>query len=436
MEKQIRLSGGEAELGKSNGKVSAKNVTARASKEGGEEEVVTLTDTAVSPAKKYEVTVAAPKLYEKVDEDGKTSFYAAKTLNITTITEVDKAGEVILSLMSSDLDKDGIPASLLFTPAWTSSNPKVAAVEPIEEDGSTDCRVTAVAKGSTRITGWVNGKSYSSTVKITDVFGRKTAYGLPKEFGLNPDQDGVLKDNVTVNPGVKTALNYNGKKTGFVPKKAGWTYYDEDGKGISANDAPAYVDDKGKLVAVYTGSVTMCGEYSDNGKTVKAEISVWVVPAPAKRCTYLFSDRSEILKYYKVKNSNAQWITSKADTVALDDKTKGKIKAVKTGHSAVTCSYNGLEYNTTVYVEDTKLDTSDGRISAGTKANTYSLKLKRGTRFVTEAPGVYQTINWKSAKTAVAFVDEYGIIESRAPGKTKVTARINGTTIKIDVVVE
>ena len=49
---------------------------------------------------------------------------------------------------------------------------------------------------------------------------------------------------------------------------------------------------------------------------------------------------------------------------------------------------------------------------------------------------VYQTLNWKSAKTSIAFVDEYGVIEGRTPGKTKVTTKINGTTVKIDVVVK
>ena len=84
-------------------------------------------------------------------------------------------------------------------------------------------------------------------------------------------------------------------------------------------------------------------------------------------------------------------------------------------------------------MEDPALDTKDARLSAGSRANTYMLKLDKGTRFVISAPGVYQTLNWKSGKPSCAFVDENGIIEGRSPGRTKVTTKINGITVRIDV---
>lgn len=413
-------------VGKSNGKVSAKKATA-------ESESVTLTNAALSPARKYEVTVVTPKIYEKTDNEGKTELKEAKTIYLNTTAEAGRAGQVTLSLMNSSVVREGCPEHIPLTPAWTSSNPKVAAVAAAEGDGSADCTVTAVAKGSAKITGWMNGKAYSCTVKVTDIYGRNTPYGLPKEFGLEANEDKVLVDSVTVNPGVKTALNYNKKKTGFVPKKAVWSYFDEEGKGISRNEAPAYADKQGKLVAVAAGFVTMNGEYTENGKTVSAEISVSVVPAPAKRSTYLAAGKSETLKYYKVKNGNAFWSSSDAEYAALDTRTKGKVKALKPGSSVITCSYNGAEYATTVYVEDPALDTKDARLSAGSRANTYMLKLDKGTRFVISAPGVYQTLNWKSGKPSCAFVDENGIIEGRSPGRTKVTTKINGITVRIDV---
>ena len=52
------------------------------------------------------------------------------------------------------------------------------------------------------------------------------------------------------------------------------------------------------------------------------------------------------------------------------------------------------------------------------------------------APSVYQKLNWKSSKKAIAFVDENGVIEARKAGKSTVSTKINGATIKIEVKVE
>ena len=424
-------------VGKSNGKVSAKKVTAVASKDGEEDEVVTLTNEEATPIKKYEVTVVSPKLYERDTSGEKSEYYAAKTLNLNTMTDTDDAGSVTLSLKTDVVDKDGEPGSLAsFTPAWTSSDPRVAFVTPIDEPGSTDCRVTAVAKGSAKITAWVNGMGYSCTVRVTDIYSKNTPYGLPKEFGLDKDSEGVLREKyrVTLNPATTITLNYNKKKTGFVPKNAEWKYYDADNNEVSAENAPAYVSNKGKLVAVYEGFVTAAGAFTENGKTVRAEFDVSVMPAPAKRETYMAVGKKETLKYYKVNNSKAEWSSSDPTVATVD--ANGNVKTLKAGYSVITCTYNGVKYNTTVFVEDPTLDTEDTRMSTTDKANIYELKLNKGTRYLIQAPGVYQQINWKSSKDTIAFVDENGIIEGRAAGKANITTKINGQNIKIMVVVE
>jgi uncharacterized protein YjdB len=420
-------------VAKTTGKIKAKKATPVAKTEEDKDVIVAVTNSAVSPAVTYMITVVTPVLYQVTDNEGKSEFLPAKSISLNTADGEGNPDRVRFSLLSDEVT-EGVPGNITFNVAWTSSNPKVAAVYPDEEDGSTACVVRAVSKGSARIAAWVNGKAYSCNIKVTDVYGKKTPYGIPSTFGLSAEEDGTLNDGaITVNSGSSTTLKYS-SKSGFVPKKATWTYRDEDGEEIKEEDAAAYVNKSGKLVAAHQGSSILKGVYTAKGKTITAEFTVYVVPAPAKWSTYLMKGKTETLKFYKVKNAKAKWKSSDEAVATVDN--KGKVTALATGVADITCKYNGSVYKTTVYVEEAALDTSDSRIKEGAKANTYTLTLKKGTRYLISAPSVYQKLNWKSSKAACAFVDEKGIIEAKGVGKSNVTTKINGVTVKIEVIIQ
>ncbi len=49
---------------------------------------------------------------------------------------------------------------------------------------------------------------------------------------------------------------------------------------------------------------------------------------------------------------------------------------------------------------------------------------------------VYQTLNYKSNKPKVAFVDENGYVYARKTGKAVISAKVNGKTYKITITVK
>ena len=411
-------------VGKTNGKLSAKKVTEKSKTEGKEDEVVTVTNTATG--QKYKITVESPALYEQYDDEGQSRYALAKTLTLTTGTLYGE-GTLVLRLLSSEKNGDGVPESIALNPVFTSANNKVATVD-------SEGNVKAVAKGSAKITAWVNGRGYSCTVKVTDTYSSSTRYGIPKSFGLTKDEEsGAFVDSVVINPGISKAMSYN-KKSGFVPKKAVWKYYDNDDNELKETEASAIVDKNGKIVAKKEGEAVLKGEYSANGTTVSAEVYVTVDAAPQMKAAYLMKDKTVALNNCKVNAKNAVWESVYENVASVD---KGKVKGLSFGTSDVTCSYNGASYVTSVYVESPELDTTDERITADSKSkNTYELKLKKNERFIIEGKDIHQKLLWKSNKNAVAFADENGVIYGRGAGSANVTTKLNGTAIKIKITVE
>ena len=64
------------------------------------------------------------------------------------------------------------------------------------------------------------------------------------------------------------------------------------------------------------------------------------------------------------------------------------------------------------------------------------MKLAPGDVYVINTSGIYQNVTFKSSKIKVAFVDENGVIYARNKGKTAVSTKVNGKTLKINVTVE
>ncbi len=350
---------------------------------------VTLTNTAVNPNVQYKIKVVAPELSAK-----------KLTMGVGSTTKI------------SVLYSGGLNI------AWTSSNPKVASVE--------EGRITTIAKGKTNINAYLNGMKYTCKVTVSDKYTAPSSFDDVYAFTLRPAQTLDLK---------KIAVE------GVKPNKLDWRLSDESGTKdmdksgwLAWDDGVVRVNVNGKLKAKSCGTSTLIGKRGDTRvKTIKVTVDT----IPSKTETYINVGKNEKLKYFKVNNKKAQWSATNEGTIVLlgsTGKTMGTVYGLNVGSSVVSCSYNGMEYSTKVHVEDPDLSTEDSRLGR-TGNNEYLLTLKTGTRFVIDLPDVSQHIAWKSKDKKIAFVDENGIIEGRKTGKTYVSAKINGTNVKIKVFV-
>ncbi|MCR5651963.1 MAG: InlB B-repeat-containing protein [Lachnospiraceae bacterium] len=350
---------------------------------------VTLTNTAVNPNVQYKIKVVAPELSAK-----------KLTMGVGSTTKI------------SVLYSGGLNI------AWTSSNPKVASVE--------EGRITTIAKGKTNINAYLNGMKYTCKVTVSDKYTAPSSFDDVFAFTLRPAQTLDLK---------KIAVE------GIKPNKLDWRLSDESGTKdmdksgwLAWDDGVVRVNVNGKLKAKSCGTSTLIGKRGDTRvKTIKVTVDT----IPSKTETYINVGKNEKLNYFKVNNKKAQWSATNEGTIVLlgsTAKTMGTVYGLNVGSSVVSCSYNGMEYSTKVHVEDPDISTEDSRLGR-TGNNEYLLTLKTGTRFVIDLPDVSQHITWKSKDKKIAFVDENGIIEGRKTGKTYVSAKINGTNVKIKVFV-
>lgn len=309
---------------------------------------------------------------------------------------------------------------------WLSSNREIASV-----DNGT---VSAAMKGSTKITAYVGGKAYTCNVKVVDT---RT---IPKTI-----EDEV---SITLSPLQTVSLKFANKL--FKAKNLEWISEDGTLKPYNKNNAVAASTDKvsyfqnevvrvtpsGKVTAVGVGSTTISAT-DQNGITQTVTITV---PSPVTQTLSLNVNKTRQIKLYNVKADKAIWNSS--DSKVTGNIVKGKIQGVRYGTAEATCTYDPyntgkpIEYKITVQVENPKLDTTESakwsKVNAAKTSGTLTLKV--GDKYKVSLTDVYQDVVFTSNKPTVAFVDEAGNISVRDAGKAKLTAKVNGTSITINIV--
>ncbi len=332
---------------------------------------------------------------------------------------------------TSQFTIDGIADELesFYDISWYSSNAEIARVD--------DGLVTAMGKGSAKISAYVNGKVYTASVKVTD-FKNPDKVKNASDIKLTLLQTASLKFNVS----------------GFKAKGIIWTdetdtplkAYDKSGLEVSAGDKKVsyYQNDvvrvtpTGKVTAVGIGNTTLTAT-DPNSKTVELTIDV---PEPAESIIYVNKGKSKNLIYYNVNKKNAIFNYGSNESINLIDldRKKGKVTGVSAGKAVVTCEAdpyntgNKIVYKTVIYVEDPVIDTADSKWS-NKKPLSATLNLKKGEKFVIKVNGTWQPVVFTSNKNAIAFIDEAGVVEARSKGNATLSTRVNGAKLTVKVVV-
>ena len=331
-----------------------------------------------------------------------------------------------------------------FCIAWQASNPKVAT--------AIDGRVYAIGVGSSKIYAYINGKKYITKVKVTD----KAI--LPKKFKDTEEIDLFINQSFT--PKFENKFKLNNINVEF---------YDADGKrskvsqnntdktkkdGTTESHTEWYntwvkVTDQGKITGRHEGKTKVVLKKDDNTRT----IIINVLAKSAQSEIYVNKGSKTKLKISGIKMSKVKWtvsedvasnngvsanITTPTNTsgehIATIDK-NGAIKGLEVGDVILFGDYKGNIYETKVHVVD-PTPVTDDILTTGSKKDTFKVTLSPNSAYSVKSLSLNQLANWKSSKPLVATVDEYGTIRAKTPGKAKISTKINGKTIKIEVVVQ
>ncbi len=180
----------------------------------------------------------------------------------------------------------------------------------------------------------------------------------------------------------------------------------------------AVVDDSGAVRAVAAGTATVTAYI--NGVAFKCKVKVSESTPQLRRTLHVNLGKG---KNIKIKGLNkAEWVPTEGDIVKIN---KNKVTGLNAGTSTLTCG----EYVVDVFVEDPS-------IVGSSKPFAQTLTMKAKTEETIELKKVDQDVLFISNKPYIAWVDENGVIHARSKGTAKLTAKINGRSVKITVKVE
>ena len=352
----------------------------------------------------------------------------SQSIDVTVLAPVIDKKDKTLKLVVGSSAKLNLKNTGDLSVWYSSAAPDVAAVD---SKGT----VTAISKGSAVITAYVNGVAYKFTVKAADADTSKRNFTLEDGVSLVPNQTIVIK------------------ATGFTASKATWTSktkVDTDENNIVYRDNVVKIDKSGKMTAIGVGSTSFTGTDSKSN-TVNIRVNV---SAPAEHVLHLNVNSAKSLKLYGVKGSlnwcedteggagvpeslmastgNGSGIMEFGDKVVKYQ--SGKFTGLKSGAVTLKANDGNFDHILKIYVEDPSVNGLDGN------AYNYSVRMKAGENKTFTLPGVMQDVTFISNKTSVAFAspaDTDGnlayVISARGSGSAKISAKINGKAVTINV---
>lgn len=281
---------------------------------------------------------------------------------------------------------------------WTSSDKTVAVVD-------SNGKVTAVKKGTAKITAKVKDAEASCVITVTE---------NPKNITLNKTSH-EMKTGETF-----TLTVSDGSDT--VPK-ADWT---------SSDKTIATVDSSGKVTAVKEGKVTITAKV-DNAEAV---CTITITKEQKKITLNETAQEIEVGKTFQLSVSDgsgtapkAVWTSSDSTVASVND--NGLVKAVKAGKAVITAKVEDAEATCTITVkEPEKPKEISLNYTSYNMVTTETLELKAATVGFDAAP----EITWTSSDSKIAVVDKNGKVKPVKEGKVTITAKAGEA--KADCVIE
>jgi len=301
-----------------------------------------------------------------------------------------------------------------FDIVWESSNDEIAKVD--------DGLVYAVSKGSAKIYSYINGKTYSFPVRVTDKY---NVSGYEGEVTLTPLQTVTVK-----------------YKDGFKVKNAEWSSSLSMNKVYNSKNKLQYYEDRvvritpaGKITAIGVGTTILTAKSGNVEKSFIVKVNDGI-----SKIIFINKGKKKNLKYYNVKSSGktpASWSLADGSSSYISITKNGIVEGLSVGKGTVICKYDpygtgGFTYTATVYVEDPQIKVVSPLIK---NYGTYLLTLNVNDEYFINTDGVYQPIIFKSTNNNTVFVDEAGVVKARQKGKANLTVRVNGKKLTIKVTV-
>ena len=279
--------------------------------------------------------------------------------------------------------------------------------------------------------GWEIEKGDSESKKHVSI--NKKGQITAKKAGNAVIQNNGRKLNVHVfKPTIKKSLKLEaGQSTENVIELKD---YDADNMPVlwySNNPDAALVED-GAVTAVAKGKAKITAYI--NGNAYSCTVSVTEKNGTVQNRTMHVAAGASKSITVKVKGvKKLDWKSASENVASVK---KNKVKATGAGNTVLSASANGTEYTIDLYAEDLTLSGEEGKFAAEKGANKYSLNLNAGDETqIHFSDSLVQPVIFKSSKPLTAFIDENGKVVARAPGKAKFTAKVDGKTITINVVV-
>lgn len=318
------------------------------------------------------------------------------------VTVLQPTMEKTLTLLTGETKPTALTNTGELAVQYLSAAPDIATVNERGE-------VTGVSKGSATISAYVNGICLKCTAKVTEADTKKRTF----------------QDTVSLVP--MQSVSVTGK--GFKAAKAVWSCEDpsitpkaaEDlSKNVVYEDQIVRITKNGKLTAIGAGTTKLKAACDGTELLFTVKVS-----APVTKTVHMNLKASKTLSLYGVKGT-IPWAAKNSSVVGIK---KNKITALSVGETSLTAKVENFTFRTDVFVEDPALS---GSTFSG-KPYNYSITMTVGETADITQNKLYQEVLFLSNKCDIAYADKDGKIIARAKGTAKLSAKVNGKTIKITV---
>ncbi len=351
-----------------------------------------------------------------VDNPRVTATFTVTVVVKTTGVKLNVSKGSVFAGFSGTLKATVLPADATVKKVtWSSSNTAVAKVDA-------NGKVTGVKPGTAVITCKTNNGGYTAKCTIT----------VKKVVAVT--SVALNKTSVSVQAGAYSQLTATVKPANASVKNVKWT---------SSNTAIARVDANGKVTGVKPGTAVVTCTSVQGGKKATCKVTVVAVKPTSialnkSTVTVKYGKTYQLTAAFTPSNTTDKRVTwTSSNPKAVSVTSSGVVKGLTANSSAViTCkSVSGGKIAkctvkvAAIPVTGVKLSKTSLTLAAGKSTTIYAA--------VSPANATNKTVKWTSSNTAVATVNQNGIITAKSKGTVVITCTTNngGYTAKCTVTV-